>query len=141
MTVMVMVRATADSEAGVMPSTGLLTEMAAYNQQLMDAGILQSGEGLKPSAEGVRVILDGAKRDVVDGPFAEAKELIAGFWLWKVESMKQAIEWAQRCPNPTGAHGALEIRPIFEADDFGEEYTPELREREDAMRAELERGD
>ena len=130
MRVMVIVKANKDTEAGVMPSQELLTAMGKYNEELVKAGVMLAGEGLHPSSKGVRVKFSGAKRTVVDGPFTEAKELIAGFWLWQVRSMDEAIEWAKRCPNPTGEESVLEIRPVFEADDFGPEFTPELREQE-----------
>src|ERR671938_959108 len=124
----VMVKATKDSEAGVLPSAELLTEMGKYNEELVKAGVLLAAEGLHPSSKGARVKFSGSKRTVIDGPFTEAKELIAGFWLWQCRSKEEAIEWAKRCPNPTGAEGELEIRQVFEADDFGAEFTPELRE-------------
>ncbi|MFL5614378.1 MAG: YciI family protein [Gemmatimonadaceae bacterium] len=127
---MVMVKANADSEAGQMPSTELLTAMGKYNEELVKAGVMLAGEGLQPSSKGVRIKFSGEKRSVVDGPFAESKELIAGFWLWQCRSKEEAIEWAKRCPNPTGAEGELEIRQVFEAEDFGAEFTPELREQE-----------
>ena len=127
---MVMVKANADSEAGQMPSTELLTAMGKYNEELVKAGVMLAGEGLQPSSRGVRIKFSGEKRSVVDGPFAESKELIAGFWLWQCRSKEEAIEWAKRCPNPTGAEGELEIRQVFEAEDFGAEFTPELREQE-----------
>lgn len=135
MKVIVLVKASADSEAGVMPDNRLLTAMTAYNQQLVDAGVMVSGEGLKPSSEAARVVFSGSDRSVIDGPFAETKELVAGFWIWKVASMEEAIEWAKRCPNPGGEGGQLELRPVFESDDFGEELTPELREAEENMRS------
>lgn len=135
MKVMVIVKASKDSEAGVMPSERLLTEMGAFNEELVNAGIMQAGEGLRPSSQGVRVRFSGTNRTVIDGPFAETKELIAGFWIWKVNSMEEAIAWAKRCPNPHEDDGELEIRPIFEAEDFGEAFTPELREQEAAIRA------
>lgn len=138
MRVMVIIKATADSEAGVMPSEELLTEMGQYNEELVKAGIMLAGEGLKPSTEGVRVYFTGKERNVVDGPFTETKELIAGFWIWQVKSMAEAVEWAKRCPNPMGQESQIELRPIFEAEDFGEEFTPELREQEDRLRAEVE---
>jgi len=138
---MVMVKANADSEAGVMPSEELLAAMGAYNEELVNAGIMKAGEGLKPSATGKKIKFDGDKRTVIDGPFAEAKEMIAGFWLWEVKSMDEAMEWALRCPNPTGAEGELEIRPIFEAEDFGAEFTPELRAQEESQRARMESND
>jgi hypothetical protein len=137
MRVMVIVKANEDSEAGVMPSEQLLTEMGAFNEELVKAGIMLDGDGLKPSSEGVRVHFSGAQRMVTDGPFAETKELIAGYWIWKVASMDEAIAWARRCPNPMDGESVLEIRPIFEAEDFGAEFTPELREQEDRLRAEL----
>lgn len=129
---MVIVKATKDSEAGVMPSTQLLTEMGKFNEELVNAGIMLAGDGLHPSSKGVRVKFSGNKRTVVDGPFAETKELIAGYWIWQCKSKEEAIEWAKRCPNPAvdGKEGALEIRQVFEADDFGTEFTPELREQE-----------
>jgi hypothetical protein len=137
MRVMVIVKADADSEAGVMPGQELLEAMGRYNEELVDAGIMLAGEGLHPSARGVRVHFSGTERTVVDGPFAETKELIAGFWLWKVASMDEAIAWAKRCPNPTNSDSHLEIRPVFEADDFGEAFTAELREQEDRLRDRL----
>jgi hypothetical protein len=140
MRVMVIVKATKNSEEGVMPNADLLKAMGDYNEELVKAGIMQAGEGLKPSREGKRVKFSGAKTTVVDGPFAETKELIAGFWLWRVESMEEALAWARKCPNPMpGEEGVLEIRPVFEAEDFGEEFTPELRKQEEQLRAELER--
>lgn len=139
MRVMVMVKANKDTEAGVMPSEELLREMGNFNEELVKAGIMLAGEGLHPSSKAVRVRFDGARRTVIDGPFAETKELVAGYWLWQVKSMEEAVEWAKRCPNPTGEEGVLEIRPLFEADDFGEAFTPELREQEDRLRAEADR--
>jgi hypothetical protein len=139
MRVMVIVKANEETEAGVMPSQELLTAMGNYNEELVKAGIMLAGEGLHPSSKGARIRFSGDRRSVVDGPFAETKELIAGFWLWQVKSMDEAIEWAKRCPNPTGGESVLEIRPVFEADDFGEQFTPELREQEDRLRAEAER--
>ena len=138
MRVIVMVKASAESEAGEMPSEQLLTEMGNYNEELVKAGIMQAGEGLHPSAKGKRIRFSGKNRSVVDGPFAETKELVAGFWIWKVKSMDEAVEWAKRCPNPMPSESELEIRPIFEAEDFGAEFTPELREQEDRLRAEIE---
>jgi len=135
MKVMVMVKATKDSEAGVMPSEQLLREMGNYNEELVNAGIMQAGEGLHPSSKGVKVRFSGKDRSVIDGPFAETKELLAGFWIWKVDSMEEAIEWLKKCPNPHDEECELEIRPIFEAEDFGEEFTPELREQEAKLRA------
>jgi len=134
---MVMVKATADSEAGVMPTEALLTAMGKFNEELVKAGVMLAGEGLKPSSAGARVRFSGSQRQVVDGPFAETKELVAGFWLWQVKSMDEAIEWVRRCPNPMEGESEIEIRPIFEAEDFGEEFTPELREQEDRLRAEM----
>ena len=140
MRVMVLVKASKDSEAGVMPSGDILTKMGAYNEELVKAGIMQAGEGLHPSSRGKRIRFSGSQRVVVDGPFAETKELIAGFWLWNVRSMEEAVEWAKRCPNPMpDDEGVLEIRPVFEAEDFGAEFTPELRAQEDRLRAEMER--
>jgi hypothetical protein len=133
----VMVKASAESEAGVLPSQQLLTEMGKFNEELVKAGVMLEGEGLQPSSKGVRVKFSGAKRTVIDGPFAVTKELIAGFWIWQVRSREEAIEWAKRCPNPTGAEGELEIRQIFESDDFGAEFTPELREQEERLRAQV----
>jgi hypothetical protein len=140
MRVMVIVKATKNSEAGVMPSEKLLTEMGKYNEELVKAGIMLAGEGLHPSAKAKRIKFSGSKRSVVDGPFTETKELIAGYWLWQVRSMEEAVEWARRCPDPMpGEEGELEIRPVFEAEDFGTEFTPELREQEERLRAEIER--
>jgi hypothetical protein len=136
--VMVIVKANEDSEAGVMPSEQLFAEMGKYNEELVKAGIMLAGEGLHPSSKGKRIQFSGEKRTVIDGPFAETKELIAGYWLWQVKSMEEAIEWAKRCPNPTGEESVLEIRPVFEADDFGAEFTPELREQEERLRAQIE---
>jgi hypothetical protein len=127
---MVMVKATQDSEAGAMPSEQLLTEMGKYNEDLVKAGVMLAGEGLHPSSRGVRVRFSGARRTVIDGPFAETKELIAGYWLWRVQSLEEAIEWVKRCPNPMPGDSEIEIRQVFEAEDFGAEFTPELREQE-----------
>ncbi len=139
MRVIVIVKATKSSEEGVMPNADLLKAMGDYNEALVKAGIMQAGEGLKPSREGKRVKFTGGKTTVVDGPFIETKELIAGFWLWQVESMDEALAWARKCPNPMpGEEGVLEIRPVFEAEDFGEEFTPELRKQEEQLRAEIE---
>ncbi len=138
MQVMVLVKASKDSEAGVMPSAQLLADMGKFNEELVKAGVMLAGEGLQPSSKGKRVRFSGEKRTVIDGPFAETKELIAGFWLWQVRSMEEAVEWAKRCPNPMpGTEAELEIRPVFEADDFGTEFTPELREQEERQRAEM----
>ena len=136
---MVIIKATKDTEAGVMPDQQLLTEMGNFNEELVKAGIMQSGEGLHPSSKGKRIKFSGSKRTVVDGPFAETKELIAGFWLWQTKSLDEAVEWARRIPNPTGAEGEVEIRQVFESDDFGAEFTPELRAQEDRLRAEMAR--
>ena len=135
MRVMVIVKASKDSEAGVLPSAQLLTDMGKYNEQLVKAGIMQAGEGLQSSSKGARVRFSGKKRTVIDGPFAETKELIAGFWIWKVKSLAEAIEWVKKCPNPTGEESELEIRQIFEAEDFGDNLTPEARERDARLRA------
>ena len=134
---MILVKANKDTEAGVMPSEELLTEMGKYNEELVKAGVLLAGEGLHPSSKGARVKFSGNKRTVTDGPFTEAKELIAGFWLWQVKSKEEAIEWVKRCPNPTGVESEIEIRQVFEADDFGAEFTPELREQEERLRAQM----
>lgn len=139
MRVMILIKATKESEAGVMPSEKLLTEMGAYNEELVKAGIMLAGEGLHPSSKGVRVRFSGPTRSVIDGPFAETKELIAGFWLWNVKSMEEAIAWLKKCPNPMNEECDVEIRPVFEAEDFGAEFTPELREQEDRIRAVVRR--
>ncbi len=135
MRVMVLIKANGESEAGVLPDETLLTEMGNYNEELVKAGVMLAGEGLHPSSKGARVRFSGGKRTVIDGPFTEAKELIAGFWLWQVKSMDEAIEWVKRCPNPTGVEAEIEIRQVFEAEDFGAEFTPELREQEERLRA------
>jgi hypothetical protein len=132
---MVIVKASKDSEAGVMPSQQLLTEMGQFNEELANAGVLLAGEGLHPSSKGVRVRFSGTKRTVIDGPFAETKELIAGYWLWQVRSKQEAIEWVKRCPNPMPGESEIEIRQVFEAEDFGAAFTPELREQEERVRA------
>ena len=137
MRVMVLVKADKDSEAGVLPDETLLTEMGKYNEELVKAGIMLAGEGLHPSSKGARVRFSGEQRTVIDGPFTETKELIAGFWLWHVRSMDEAIDWVKRCPNPTGVEAEIEIRPVFEAEDFGAALTPELREQEARLRAQL----
>ncbi len=137
MRVMVIVKANKDTEAGVMPDQRLLTEMGNFNEELVKAGVMLAGEGLQPSSKGARVRFSGDKRTVIDGPFSETKELIAGYWLWQVKSLEEAIEWVRRCPNPTGADGEIEIRPVFEAEDFGAEFTPELREQEERLRAQV----
>jgi hypothetical protein len=134
---MVIVKATADSEAGVMPSEQLLAEMGQFNEQLVKAGVMQAGEGLQPSAKGARVRFSGKDRRVIDGPFAETKELIAGFWIWKCASLREAIDWVKRCPNPMPGESEIEIRQVFEAGDFGEAFTPELREQEERLRAQV----
>jgi hypothetical protein len=135
---MVVVKATKDSEAGVMPSEKLLANMGKYNEELVKAGVMLAGEGLKPSSKGKRVRFSGAKRTVIDGPFTETKELIAGFWLWQVRSMEEAIEWVKRCPNPfEEGESEIEIRQVFEAEDFGAEFTPELREQEERLRKQM----
>ena len=134
---MVIVKADKDSEAGVLPSQELLAEMTSYNEELAKAGVLLAGEGLQPSSKGARVKFSGNKRTVVEGPFAETKELVAGFWIWQCKSLAEAIEWAKRCPNPTGEESELEIRQIFEAEDFGDEFTPELREQEERLRVDI----
>lgn len=134
MKVVVFVKATPETEAGVMPTEQEFTEMGKFNEELVKAGIMLAGEGLHPSSKAARVHFNGNKVSVTDGPFAEAKELVAGYWVWQVRSMEEAIEWAKRCPNPTGAAGVLEIRPVFEADDFGEAFTPELRAQEERLR-------
>ena len=135
MRVMVMVKATAESEAGKMPGTELLAAMGRFNEELVKAGVMLAGEGLQPSARGKRVRFAGSQRSVIDGPFAETKELVAGFWLWRVKSMEEALEWVRRCPNPMEGESEIEIRPVFEAEDFGAEFTPELREQEERLRA------
>ena len=127
---MVIVKATKESEAGVMPSTELLTAMGKYNEELVKAGIMLAGDGLQPSSKGARVRFSGTKRTVIDGPFAETKELIAGYWIWQVRSLDEAIEWVKRCPNPMTEESDIEIRQVFEAEDFGEAFTPELQEQE-----------
>jgi len=139
MRVMVLIKGNKDSEAGVMPDEKLLTEMGNYNEELVKAGVMLAGEGLHPSSKGARVRFSGANRTVIDGPFAETKELIAGFWIWEVQSLEDAIEWLKRCPNPMpDTEAEVEIRQIFEAGDFGAEFTPELREQEDRLRAQME---
>jgi hypothetical protein len=138
MRVIVFVKATQNSEAGAPPSQELFEQMTRYNEELVKAGIMLSGDGLQPSRRGKRIVFDGSEPTVVDGPFAETKELVAGFWVWKVKSIEEAVEWARRCPNPMpGETGVLEIRPVYELDDFGEGLTPEIRERQDALQAEL----
>jgi hypothetical protein len=140
MKVMVIVKATTNSEAGVMPTEQLFEAMGAYNEELVKAGIMLAGDGLQPSVKGKRIQFSGGKRTVVDGPFAETKELIAGYWIWQVRSMEEAVEWARRCPHPMpGEDAELEIRPVYEAADFGEVYTPELQARDAKLREEIER--
>jgi hypothetical protein len=134
---MILVKATRHSEAGVMPSEQLLADMGRFNEELVKAGVMQAGEGLHPSSKGARVRFSGNKRSVIDGPFTETKELVAGFWLWKCASLQEAIDWVKRCPNPMPGDSEIEIRQIFEAEDFGEAFTPELREQEERMRAQL----
>jgi len=138
MRVVVFVKATASSEAGEMPSTELLAAMGKYNEELVNAGVMEAGEGLHPSSRGKRVRFSGSDRTVIDGPFAETKELVAGFWIWNVSSMDEAVEWAKKCPNPMNEESDLEIRPFFEAADFGEAFTPELQEQDARLRDRLE---
>lgn len=135
MRVMVLVKASPESEAGEMPSTEMLTAMGQYNEELVKAGIMVAGEGLHPSSKGKRIRFSGNERTVIDGPFGATNELVAGFWIWQVKSMDEAVEWARRCPNPMMSESELELRPIFEAEDFGEAMTPELREQEERLRA------
>ena len=137
MRVMVLVKASPSSEAGVMPETELFEAMGRFNEELAKAGVLLAGEGLKPSSQGARVRFSGAARSVQDGPFAETRELVAGFWLWQVRSMDEAIEWVRRCPNPHEGPSEIEIRPVYEAEDFGDAFTPEQREREARLRADI----
>jgi hypothetical protein len=134
---MVMVKATKESEAGMMPDEKMFADMGKFNEELVKAGIMLAGEGLHPSSKGARVRFSGNKRTVIDGPFAETKELVAGYWIWKVKSKEEAIEWVKRCPNPMPTDSEIEIRQIFEAEDFGAEFTPELREQEERLRAEI----
>lgn len=134
---MVIVKATADSESGKMPSEKLLAEMGKFNEELAKAGVMLAGEGLHPSSKGARVKFSGPNRTVIDGPFAETRELVAGFWLWEVKSKEEAIEWVKRCPNPMEGDSEIEIRQVFEAEDFGEEFTPELRAQEEALREQM----
>ncbi len=138
MRVMVMVKATEESEAGVMPSEEMLTEMGNFNEELVKAGVMLAGEGLHASSKGARVRFAGKDRKVIDGPFAETKELVAGYWIWDVKSMDEAIEWVKRCPNPMEGESEIEIRQVFEAEDFGDELTPELREQGERLRAQTE---
>lgn len=139
MRVMVIIKASKDSEAGVMPSQTRLTEMGQFNEELVKAGVMLAGEGLHPSTKGKRVRFAGAARTVIDGPFAETKELIAGFWLWQVASMDEAVAWLKRCPNPHMEDSTVELRPVFEAADFGEAFTPELQEQEERLRAQIDK--
>jgi hypothetical protein len=139
MRVMVIVKASKESEAGQMPSEKLLTEMGKYNDELVKAGVMLAGDGLHPSSRGKRVRFSGTSRTVIDGPFSETKELIAGYWMWQVRSMEEAVQWLKRCPNPHNEVSEVEIRPVFEAEDFGAEYTPELRAQEERQRAEMEK--
>ena len=134
---MILIKATKDSEAGVMPSRQLLSEMGKFNEELVKAGVMLAGEGLHPTSKGARVRFTGRKRTVIDGPFAETKELLAGFWLWQVKSKEEAIEWVKRCPNPHNEETEVEIRQVFEAEDFGPEFTPELRELEERLRSQV----
>ena len=136
---MVIVKATKDSEAGALPDQRILAEMGKFNEELVKAGIMLAGEGLQPTSKGARVRFSGSKRTVIDGPFTESKELIAGFWLWQVKSLDEAIEWVKRCPNPHPGESEIEIRQVFEATDFGAELTPELREQEERLRAQIEK--
>jgi hypothetical protein len=138
MRVMVLIKATEESEAGVMPSQELLTQMGNFNEELVRAGVMLAGDGLHPSSKGVRVAFSGGERKVIDGPFAETKELLAGYWLWQVKSLDEAIEWVKRIPNPDRTDGVVEIRPVFEPDDFGDSLTPELREQEARLREQAE---
>ena len=139
MRVMVMVKATEESEAGVMPGEQLLTDMMKFNEELVNAGVMLAGEGLHPSSKAKRVRFSGAKRTVIDGPFPETKELIAGYWIWKVKSIEEAVEWVKRCPNPMNSESDIDIRPIFEAEDFGAELTPKLKEQEDRLRSKIDK--
>ncbi len=134
---MIIIKATKESEAGVMPSQQLLSEMGRFNEELVNAGVMLAGDGLHPSVKGARVRFSGTRRTVIDGPFAETKELIAGFWLWQCRSKEEAIEWVKRCPNPMPGESEIEIRQVFEAEDFGAEFTPELRAQEDRLRAQI----
>ena len=138
MRVMVLIKASDESEAGVMPSQELLRQMGNFNEELVKAGVMLAGDGLHPSSRGVRVEFSGSERKVIDGPFAETKELLAGYWVWQVKSLDEAIEWAKRIPNPDGTDGVVEIRPVFEADDFGDSLTPEMREQEARLREQAE---
>jgi len=139
MRVMILIKASKESEAGALPDEKIITQMSEFNEQLVKAGVMLAGDGLQPSSKSARVKFRGADRTVIDGPFAETKELIAGYWLWKVKSMEEAIEWVKRCPNPMGYESEIDIRPLFEAADLGEGFTPELQEREARLRAEIEK--
>jgi hypothetical protein len=134
---MIIIKANKDTEAGVMPSEQLLTDMGKFNEELVKAGVMLAGEGLQPSSKGARVKFSGTNRTVIDGPFTETKELVAGFWIWQVKSKEEALEWVKRCPNPTGDEAEIEIRQIFEAEDFGAEFTPKLQEQETRLRARI----
>ena len=138
MRVMVFVKANEDTEAGMPPDTEMLNEMGKFNEELVKAGIMLDGNGLQPSSAGARIQFSGDQRKVVDGPFAETKELVAGYWLWQVRDMDEALEWAQRCPNPTGEESVLELRPVYELEDFGDAVTPEVRERDERLRSQME---
>jgi hypothetical protein len=135
---MVIVKASKESEAGILPSQELLAAMGSFNEELVKAGIILAGDGLKPSSKGKRVVFSGKDRRVIDGPFAETKELIAGFWIWQVKSMEEAMEWVKRCPNPMPTESIIEVRPFYEASDFGENFTPELQAKEEALRSKLQ---
>jgi hypothetical protein len=139
MRVMVLIKATRDSEAGILPDQKLLTEMQQYNEELVKAGVMLAGEGLQPSSKGARVRFSGGQRLVIDGPFTETKELLAGFWMWQVKSLQEAIDWVKRCPDCAGVDAEIEVRPVFEMEDFGAAVTPELKEREQRLRDEIER--
>ena len=139
MRVMVLVKATAESEAGIMPDHQLLADMGRFNEELVKAGVMLAGDGLHPTSKAKRVRFSGRDRTVIDGPFTETKELLAGYWLWQVKSMDEAVEWLKRCPNPHAGVSEIEIRPVFEAEDFGAEFTPELREQEERLRAQAEK--
>jgi hypothetical protein len=137
---MVLVKATPDSEAGIMPTEQMFAEMIKFNEELVKAGVMQAGEGLQPSSKGARVRFSGKSRTVIDGPFAETKELVAGYWIWQCASLQEAIDWVKRCPNPMPGDSEIEIRKIYEAEDFGDALTPELREKEERLRAQTEQG-
>ena len=139
MKVMVFVKATQESEQGVLPEPKLIADMMKFNEELVKAGVMLAGDGLRPSSNGARVRFNGPKRTVIDGPFAETKELVAGFWIWQVRSLEEAVEWVKRCPNPMPTESEIEIRPFYEAEDFGENFTPELRKKQDQLRAQIEK--